>query len=84
MRATSHSSDGEDEQDESEEVVNALVTLVVIPRLEKLAKETYDPLSRRQTTRALGLLDEVSYCVEKSSPKFEVSSCLTLTLSYSR
>jgi hypothetical protein len=57
-------------------VVNALVTSVVIPRLEKLAKETYDPLSRRQTTRALGLVDEVSYCVEKSSPKFEVSEIL--------
>lgn len=55
-------------------VVNALVTSVVIPRLEKLAKETFDPLSRRQTTRAIGLVDEVSYCVEKSSPKFEVRS----------
>lgn len=71
--SASSSVDGEDEQDESEEVVNALVTSVVIPRLEKLARETFDPMSRRQTTRALGLVDEVSYCVEKSSPRFEVS-----------
>lgn len=65
----------EDEQeDESQEVINALVTSVVIPRLEKLARETYDPLSKKQTTRALGLVEEVSYCVEKSSARFEVSA----------
>lgn len=60
------------EGDESETVVNGLVTSVVIPRLDKLARETYDPLSRLQTARALALVDEVSYCVERSSPRFEV------------
>ncbi|KAM0752770.1 hypothetical protein T439DRAFT_342265 [Meredithblackwellia eburnea MCA 4105] len=62
---------GEGEEDESETVVNGLVSSVIIPRLEKLARETYDPLSRNQTAKALGLIDEVSYCVERSSPKFE-------------
>lgn len=66
--------DGQEEDAaESEEVVNALVTTVVIPRLEKLARAAFDPLSRKQTMRAVGLVDEVSYCVEKSSPRFEVS-----------
>ncbi|GAA5934347.1 uncharacterized protein JCM15063_004548 [Sporobolomyces koalae] len=57
--------------DESTEVVNALVTSVVIPRLEKLARESYDPLSSRQTVAAIRLVDEMSYCVERDSPKFE-------------
>lgn len=63
----------EGEADESEVVVNALVTSVIVPRLEKLARETFDPMSRKQTTRALGLIEEVSYSVEKTSPRFEVS-----------
>ncbi|KAK4050355.1 hypothetical protein OIO90_005148 [Microbotryomycetes sp. JL221] len=58
-------------RDESEEIVNLLVTSVVVTRLIPLAKQTYDAFSRHQTVRALGLVDEVSYCVEKSSPKFE-------------
>ncbi|KAL8278337.1 hypothetical protein RQP46_009229 [Phenoliferia psychrophenolica] len=61
----------DDDASESETVVNALVTSVVIPLLEKLARASFDPLSVTQTTRALGLIDEVSYCVEKSSPRFE-------------
>lgn len=64
------------EADESEVVVNALVTSVIVPRLEKLARETFDPMSRKQTTRALGLIEEVSYSVEKTSPRFEVSTVL--------
>ncbi|GAA5851668.1 hypothetical protein JCM9279_002539 [Rhodotorula babjevae] len=63
--------DDEDKPDESAEVVNALVTSVVIPRLEKLARAAYDPYSSRQTVAALRVVDEVSYCVETSSPKFE-------------
>ncbi|GAA5862749.1 hypothetical protein JCM1840_002660 [Sporobolomyces johnsonii] len=61
----------EDQTDESAEVVNALVTSVVIPRLEKLARASYDPFSSRQTVAAIKVVDEVSYCVEKSSPRFE-------------
>lgn len=61
-----------EEEDESEVVVNALVSSVVIPRLEKLAKESFDPLSKNQTTKALALLDEISYCVERKSQRFEV------------
>ncbi|GAA5935558.1 hypothetical protein JCM3775_003350 [Rhodotorula graminis] len=61
----------DDKPDESAEVVNALVTSVVIPRLEKLARAAYDPYSSRQTVAALRVVDEVSYCVETSSPKFE-------------
>ncbi|GJN92794.1 hypothetical protein Rhopal_005832-T1 [Rhodotorula paludigena] len=63
--------DDEDKPDESTEVVNALVTSVCIPRLEKLARAAYDPLSSRQTVAALRVVDEISYCVEPSSPKFE-------------
>ncbi|GAA6048331.1 hypothetical protein JCM3770_000953 [Rhodotorula araucariae] len=63
--------DDEDKPDESTEVVNALVTSVVIPRLEKLARAAYDPFSSRQTAAALRVVDEVSYCVETNSPKFE-------------
>mgnify|MGYP001559341704 FL=1 len=69
----------EGEADESEVVVNALVTSVVIPRLEKLARQSFDPLSRKQTARALALVDEVSYCVERSSPKFEARYFLPLS-----
>ncbi|KAM0790089.1 hypothetical protein ACM66B_005417 [Microbotryomycetes sp. NB124-2] len=58
--------------DESEEIVNLLVTSVIVPRLVALSRETYDPFSRHQTLRALSLVDEVSYCVERSSPKFEL------------
>ncbi|GAA5956041.1 hypothetical protein JCM3765_005437 [Sporobolomyces pararoseus] len=57
--------------DESTEVVNALVTSVLIPRLGQLAKESYDPLSSRQTISAIKLVDEISYSVEKDSQKFE-------------
>lgn len=64
---------GDGEEDEASAVVNALVASVVAPRLEKLARESFDPMSRRQTTRALALLEEVEYSVERSSPKFVVS-----------
>lgn len=71
----------EDGADESELVVNALVTSVVIPRLEKIAKESYDPLSKKQTLRAIGLIDEVSYSVEKTSPRFGVRLYSLMSLS---
>ncbi|KAK4050995.1 hypothetical protein OIV83_003124 [Microbotryomycetes sp. JL201] len=58
--------------DESEEIVNLLVTSVIVPRLVSLTRASYDPFSRQQTLRALSLVDEVSYCVERSSPKFEL------------
>ncbi|GAA6064227.1 hypothetical protein JCM10212_000374 [Sporobolomyces blumeae] len=57
--------------DESAELVNALVSSVIIPRLERLATEAYDPVSLKQTLAAVRIVDEVSYCVETSSPKFE-------------
>ncbi|BGP49978.1 hypothetical protein JCM10450v2_005883 [Rhodotorula kratochvilovae] len=70
-REGANDDDDEDKPDESAEVVNALVTSVVIPRLEKLARAAYDPFSSRQTAAALRVVDEVSYCVEPSSPRFE-------------
>ncbi|GAA6020925.1 hypothetical protein JCM11491_000069 [Sporobolomyces phaffii] len=63
--------DDRDPVDESTEVVNAMVTSVVIPRLCALARAAYDPLSSRQTVAALKWVDEISYCVERDSPKFE-------------
>ncbi|SCZ88564.1 BZ3500_MvSof-1268-A1-R1_Chr10-2g03001 [Microbotryum saponariae] len=68
----SHMDEDDAPPDESAEVVNALVTSVVIPRLIALAKASYDPWSKKQTMKALALVDEVSYCVETTSPKFEV------------
>ncbi|KDE06831.1 hypothetical protein MVLG_02867 [Microbotryum lychnidis-dioicae p1A1 Lamole] len=67
----SHMDEDDAPPDESAEVVNALVTSVVIPRLIALAKASYDPWSKKQTMKALALVDEVSYCVETTSPKFE-------------
>lgn len=64
----------EEGQDESADLINAFVTGTLIPRLSKLARETYDPLSVKATTRALGTVDEVSYCVDRGAEKFEVRS----------
>jgi len=74
---STHSEEEEEEppkEDESTEVLNALVTSVIIPRLVSIAKESYDPLSSKQTVSALKLVDEISYSVERDSPRFEVSS----------
>lgn len=73
----SYGQDDEEEEeaaDESTEVVNAIVASVAIPRLSTLARQTYDPYSMRQTGAALRIVDEISYCVETNSPKFEVRS----------
>lgn len=56
--------------DESEEIVNSAVVSTVVPKLEKLARESYDPLSRAQTSKALAAIDDVSYCVDRTSPRF--------------
>ncbi|GAA6030231.1 hypothetical protein JCM8097_009000 [Rhodosporidiobolus ruineniae] len=61
----------EPEGDESTELINSLVASVVIPRLSAIARAGYDPYSEKQTRAALKWVDEVSYCVEPSSPKFE-------------
>ncbi|BGP18171.1 hypothetical protein JCM10213_009014 [Rhodosporidiobolus nylandii] len=66
----SHDHDGE-EADESTELVNSLVTSVLIPRLSAIARAGYDPYSETQTKAAVKWVDEISYCVERSSPKFE-------------
>ncbi|GAA5977143.1 hypothetical protein JCM10908_004871 [Rhodotorula pacifica] len=63
--------DDDEPEDESTEVVNAIVASVAIPRLSTLARQTYDPYSARQTVAALRIVDEISYCVETNSPKFE-------------
>jgi len=61
----------EEEEDESSQVISGLVSSVVIPRLIKLVETSYDPLSFKQTEAGIKLVDEISYCVEKTSPKFE-------------
>ncbi|KAI5481193.1 GC-rich sequence DNA-binding factor [Pseudohyphozyma bogoriensis] len=71
LSSFAHSDIEGEENDEAETVVNALVTTVVVPRLEVFAKEVYDPLSRRETAKALSAIDEVSYSVERASPRFE-------------
>ncbi|GAA5838754.1 hypothetical protein JCM11251_006727 [Rhodosporidiobolus azoricus] len=63
--------DHDDQPDESTELINSLVTSVIIPRLSAIARVGYDPYSEKQTRAALKWVDEVSYCVEPSSPKFE-------------
>lgn len=65
-------SDDDEGLDESGDLINAFVTGTLIPRLSKVARGTYDPLSTKSTTRALGIVDEVSYCVDKGAEKFEV------------
>lgn len=71
-QTVSDGDDADEDEDESTEVVNAIVASVAIPRLSALARQTYDPYSARQTAAALRIVDEVSYCVETNSPKFEV------------
>lgn len=66
-------------QTEAEDnVVGAMVADVVVPRLQDLAKVAYDPYSTSATTKALNLVEEVTYCVDKNGRKFEV--CLSLDL----
>lgn len=61
-------------QTEAEDnVVGAMVADVVVPRLQELAKSAYDPYSTSATTKALNLVEEVTYCVDKNGRKFEVS-----------
>ncbi|GAA5985030.1 hypothetical protein JCM11641_000823 [Rhodosporidiobolus odoratus] len=69
--STDHEQNGDEEADESTELVNSLVASVLIPRLSAIARAGYDPYSEKQTKAALKWVDEISYCVERSSPKFE-------------
>ncbi|GAA5876738.1 hypothetical protein JCM8547_002033 [Rhodosporidiobolus lusitaniae] len=69
-QSPSHSSHEED-ADESTELINSLVASVLLPRLSALARAAYDPYDERMTRAAVKWVDEVSYCVEPSSPKFE-------------
>lgn len=69
------SADGEDEPMEEPdlEVVSGMISTVVLPKVEKFARQVYDPLSRTQTRRALGVVEEVGFGVERGSAKFQVS-----------
>jgi GC-rich sequence DNA-binding factor len=69
------SSNGQHYQSPSEDeaVVNAAVATVLLPRLRKLTSEAYDPFSSPMTSRALQVIEEISYCLEVSNPRFQVS-----------
>lgn len=43
---------------------------MVIPRLRKLAVDAYDPLSSKAMTRALALLEELTYVIEPTHTRF--------------
>jgi GC-rich sequence DNA-binding factor len=63
--------EGEALDDESQ-LVNALVDKVVVPQLQRLATEAYDPFSLPATKRALDLVEEVTMCVEREGRKYQV------------
>lgn len=46
------------------------MSTVIIPRLRKLAVDAYDPLSSIATTRALALLEELTYVIEPTHTRF--------------
>lgn len=56
-----------------EDTVAHMVATVVLPRLRKLAVEAFDPFSSRATARALEAVEEITYCLDPSHPRFEVS-----------
>ena len=58
---------------EDDNVVNAAVATIILPRLRKLAVEAYDPFSRSMTGKALHVVEEISYCLETTNQRFQVS-----------
>jgi GC-rich sequence DNA-binding factor len=58
--------------DDEGQLVNALVDKVVVPQLQKLATEAYDPFSVTATKRALGLVEEVTMCLDREGRKYQV------------
>lgn len=66
------SSGGAEQVDPGDDVVAGMATTVVIPRLRKLVAEGFDTYSSKANSTALGLVEEISYCVEPTSPRFEV------------
>lgn len=63
-----------EQEGEVDDTLQGIVATVVIPRLRKLAVEAYDPFSSRATTRALSVVEEITYCLDPSHPRFEVRS----------
>lgn len=63
---------------EDDSVVNAAVATIILPRLRKLAAEAYDPFSRSMTSKALHVVEEISYCLETSNQRFQVGVHFTL------
>lgn len=56
---------------ENDDVVAGLVGAAVVPRLQAYAREAYDPYSSRATGRALAIVEEVTYCLDRDGRKFE-------------
>jgi GC-rich sequence DNA-binding factor len=54
------------------DAVCALVESAVVPQLQNLAVDGYDPYSATATKAALALVEEVSFCVDRNGQKFEV------------
>lgn len=67
---------------EDDNVVNAAVATVILPRLRKLAVEAYDPFSRSMTGKALHVVEEISYCLETTNQRFQVSPYFYQTSSF--
>lgn len=61
---------------EDDHVVNAAVATIIMPRLRKIALEAYDPFSRSMTSKALHVVEEISYCIETTNPRFQVSGLI--------
>ena len=65
---------GEDQLDLQDDVVNGMVATVVVPRLRKLALDGYDAYSSKATDSTLTVMEEITYSMELTNPKFEVKS----------
>ena len=58
--------------DPEDDALNGMMNTVVVPRLRQLAVEGYDPYSARATSAALQVVEEISYCLDTGSARFEV------------
>jgi GC-rich sequence DNA-binding factor len=67
-----HGGGGGNALDDESELVNALVDKAVVPQLQRLASEAYDPFSSSATKRALDLVEEVTMCIEREGRKYQV------------
>jgi GC-rich sequence DNA-binding factor len=67
-----HQMSGSGNQEEN--VVAALVADVIVPRFKALMP-AYDVYSSAATTKALAVVEEITYCIDQTGHKYEVRGC---------